>query len=279
VSDEANFLGLDKASLGLTRVAVDTWEGFVFINLDSHPAENLHEYLGEFGTTFDGYPFAELASTQFFWRTEIKANWKIVKDAFQEVWHIPFLHHKTIFYKPSNPYGSLMGFKLYGRHGKIHPLRRKTSPNGEEKRPQTRVESLSLRYGSGPVHRDKSVTGGGSTSPRRSPEFVLGGSSIFPNLLLYIGDQTYLTHTFWPLTENRTLWEVKYYYPKAKTLAERFAQEYHKVILRDINMEDGSTLERTQAMLASGAKREIILQDQELLIRHHHKVAESFLHD
>jgi hypothetical protein len=42
-------------------------------------------------------------------------------------------------------------------------------------------------------------------------------------------------------------------------------------------MEDGSTLERTQAMLASGAKREIFLQDQELLIRHHHKVAESFL--
>ena len=30
-------------------------------------------------------------------------------------------------------------------------------------------------------------------------------------------------------------------------------------------------------MLASGAKREIVLQDQELLIRHHHKVAETFL--
>jgi hypothetical protein len=46
--------------------------------------------------------------------------------------------------------------------------------------------------------------------------------------------------------------------PKANTLAERFSQEHAKVILRDTNMEDGSTLERTQTMLASGAKKEII---------------------
>jgi hypothetical protein len=48
-------------------------------------------------------------------------------------------------------------------------------------------------------------------------------------------------------------------------------------MLRDVNMEDGSTLERTQTMLASGARKEIFLQDQELLIRHHHKVAETYL--
>ena len=48
-------------------------------------------------------------------------------------------------------------------------------------------------------------------------------------------------------------------------------------MLRDTNMEDGSTLERTQTMLASGARKAIVLQDQELLIRHHHKVAEDYL--
>jgi hypothetical protein len=42
-------------------------------------------------------------------------------------------------------------------------------------------------------------------------------------------------------------------------------------------MEDGSTLERTQTMLASGAKQYLALQDQELLIRHHHKVSDTFL--
>ena len=42
-------------------------------------------------------------------------------------------------------------------------------------------------------------------------------------------------------------------------------------------VEDGSTLEKTQSMLASRAKKEIILGDEELLIRHHHMVAESYL--
>jgi hypothetical protein len=53
------------------------------------------------------------------------------------------------------------------------------------------------------------------------------------------------------LSENRTRWEIRTYSPKVKTLAERFCQEYGKVSFRDTLLEDGSTLEQTQAMLAS----------------------------
>jgi phenylpropionate dioxygenase-like ring-hydroxylating dioxygenase large terminal subunit len=278
ITDEANFFNVDKGAMGLTPVPVDTWEGFIFINVDQNPAETLAEYLGEFGTTFGGYPFSELAATQFFWQTEIKANWKVIKDAFQEVWHIPFLHHRTVFFTPSNPYGSSMSFKLYPRHGKLYASRGRISSNKKSKRPLTQVESLAVRYGSGAIHLDRlSDPISKGVNPTRDQQWVLGGNSIFPNCVMYTNERTYLTHTFWPLAEDRTLWEVKYYYPKAQTLAERFAQEYHKVILRDINLEDGSTLERTQTMLASGAKQYLVLQDQELLIRHHHKVADTFL--
>ena len=114
-------------------------------------------------------------------------------------------------------------------------------------------------------------------NPTKDPRWATDGNALFPNCLLYVAERSYLTHTFWPLAEDLTLWEARFYYPKAKTLAQRFSQEYAKVILRDINLEDGSTLERTQSMLASGAKREIQLQDEELLIRQHHKVAESYL--
>lgn len=93
----------------------------------------------------------------------------------------------------------------------------------------------------------------------------------------YVSNGTYLTHIFWPLAENRTRWEVRTYSPKAKTLAARFSQEYGKVSFRDTLLEDGSTLERTQSMLGSGAKKEIQLQDEELLIRQHHKVTETYL--
>ena len=86
-----------------------------------------------------------------------------------------------------------------------------------------------------------------------------------------------LGYRFWPMAENQTRWEIRTYSPQAKTLAGRFSQEYGKVSFRDTLLEDASTLERTQAMLGSGAKKEIVLQDEELLIRQHHKVTADFL--
>jgi hypothetical protein len=41
-------------------------------------------------------------------------------------------------------------------------------------------------------------------------------------------------------------------------------------------VEDGGMFEKIQSMLASGAKKEIIVGDEELLIRHHHRVTETF---
>ena len=58
----------------------------------------------------------------------------------------------------------------------------------------------------------------------------------------------------------------------------RSAHEYGKCSFRDTLLEDGSTLERTQRMLMSGVKKTIVLQDQELVLRHRHKVADSYIY-
>ena len=42
VPDEENFFDLQKSEHGLTPVATDLWEGFIFINLDAHPRESLY---------------------------------------------------------------------------------------------------------------------------------------------------------------------------------------------------------------------------------------------
>ena len=65
---------------------------FVFINIDPDPQETLQDYLGEMAAQLTGYPFAECSATAFSWRSEVKANWKIVKDSFQEVYHVGCLH-------------------------------------------------------------------------------------------------------------------------------------------------------------------------------------------
>jgi hypothetical protein len=50
-----------------------------------------------------------------------------------------------------------------------------------------------------------------------------------------------------------------------------------KVALRDVLLEDLSTLERTQRAAETGAKKHMILQDHEVLVRHNYHVIERLL--
>ena len=46
ITDEHNFFGLKKETLGMTPVSVDTWEGFIFINVNPDPSQTLAGVLG-----------------------------------------------------------------------------------------------------------------------------------------------------------------------------------------------------------------------------------------
>ncbi len=234
------------------------------------------EYLGkELRESIAGYPFAGVSDNCFSWHTDVNANWKVAKDAFQEVYHISTLHRRIIgnvFGSKDNPYANALDFTLFPPHGRI-------SLSANPDRQPTPVESLAQRFGSVVLQQNNTDTEKlpKGVNPTRYANWSFDGLALFPNCLLYVSNGTYLTHIFWPLAENRTRWEIRTYSPKAKTLAERFSQEYGKVSFRDTLLEDGSTLERTQLMLASGAKQEIMLQDEELLIRQHHYVTETYL--
>jgi hypothetical protein len=67
------------------------------------------------------------------------------------------------------------------------------------------------------------------------------------------------------------------YYPEAENAGQRFYQEFGKCTLRDITLEDLSVCEATQSVLASGARTHFNLQDQEIVIRHGHKVVRDWV--
>lgn len=274
VPDERSFCGLPKETLGMTPVAVDVWEGFIFINIDPHPQETLREYLGELGAGLTGYPFSEFSGSSTSWTTEVKANWKIIKDAFQEVYHVAFLHRRSIpdsFTSKANPYAHALDVRLYPRHGSM-------SLYGNADLQPTPVAALAFRYGAFVIRKDYSGERlPPAVNPTRSKEWSLDLNVIFPAFFVDVSEGSYFTHQFLPIAVDRTLWTSTQYFPKARTPAQRFSQEYGNVIFRDIILEDGRTFEETQAVLSSGAKKVFYLHDEEILVRHSHHVVAQML--
>ena len=276
VPDENKFFDLKKETLGLTSVKVDTWEGFIFINVNPSPPQSLHEYLGEVGQSFAGYPFDQIASACFSWQVEVKANWKICKDAFQEVYHIFSLHSRStgrMFATKANPYLNAHELALFDPHARI------SVPANIHWQP-TPVEALAKRFGILTLQKQGISSHGmpAGVNPTGAEDWSFSGFNCFPNSSIFVSQGGFLTHTFWPLAADRTLWEARIYFPKAKTLAEKFSQEYSRATFVDgVMAEDGGIFEKSQTMLASGAKNEIILGDEELLIRHHHRMIEQYL--
>lgn len=118
VPDKAYFHDFDKADHGLTPVHTDVWEGFIFIHLDANPAENLREYLGGVANRLDGCRFSEMKLFQAY-TVEERANWKVVLDAQNELYHLPFQHQRTlgtVFGKDPSSQSRFTDFTLYGSH-------------------------------------------------------------------------------------------------------------------------------------------------------------------
>ena len=104
---------------------------------------------------------------------------------------------------------------------------------------------------------------------------------IFPNtvIILFRGpmEDGYITYHFWPLALNRTIWEVRYYFPPAASAGRRLGQEFFKCLIRDVQQEDSIAHEALYDGLASRAKTFLQLQDEEITIRYFHKVLKNFI--
>jgi phenylpropionate dioxygenase-like ring-hydroxylating dioxygenase large terminal subunit len=88
--DWAGCPGVDKKSLSLKETLIDTWGGFVFINMDLE-AKPLAEYLKPVQEYLD--PF-ELHKMRYHWYVSLKVpcNWKVGLEAFNEGYHVYTTH-------------------------------------------------------------------------------------------------------------------------------------------------------------------------------------------
>jgi len=83
-----------KSGLGLIEVESGAWGGFIFIRLRSG-AETLEQHLGALPGLVAPYRPADMVCTRR--KTfDIRSNWKLYFENFNEIYHIPSLHGGTI---------------------------------------------------------------------------------------------------------------------------------------------------------------------------------------
>jgi len=75
----------------LYAVHVDTWGGFLFVNLDKRPSSTLAGFLGEEADNVRRWPLAELVSVRREVST-LACNWKIFWENYSECYHCPGVH-------------------------------------------------------------------------------------------------------------------------------------------------------------------------------------------
>jgi phenylpropionate dioxygenase-like ring-hydroxylating dioxygenase large terminal subunit len=256
-----------KSENGLAPVHLDTWEGFIFINLSPEQPEPLENYLGDYGTHFTGYPYAKL-NYCFTYYTYLNCNWKVAHDAFAEGYHVATIHAGSF---PNSFSSELQNVQLFGPH-------RTSAVCLTLQAPQTPVASLANQRARGSlVAQTTSTTLPHTINPDRRKDFAFEMSVLFPNFLLHVAEGIWFTHQFWPLAHNKTLWEGKYYVAPPKTHSERWALEHAQVLQRNAWLEDTATMEATQSAMESAAKQYFHLQDEEILVRHGYHVLNRYM--
>jgi phenylpropionate dioxygenase-like ring-hydroxylating dioxygenase large terminal subunit len=280
VQQEGEFFDLDKDDYGLKEVACDIWEGFVFVSLD--PQQNLREYLGDMAKGLEGYPFHEMTDV-FTYKAEVGSNWKLFIDAFAEFYHAPVLHQKQATKEEAE---KLLGYGFEALHYELHSPHSMISSWGGMAPPKdpSMVKPIEreLRSGLfGPWDRpdiaglDPLPTG---VNPARHRSWGTDSFVLFPNFMLLIwAPGWYLTYHYWPTAVDKHLFEANLYFVPAKTARDRLAQELAAVTFKEYALQDGNTLEATQTMLKGRYVTDFPLNDQEILLRHLHKVVRDYV--
>ncbi len=79
-----------KGDTSLDQTQLDTWGGFVFINMDDN-CISLSEYLGVIPEHFERWPLEKYYKGVHVKRI-VRANWKLAQEAFQESFHVVATH-------------------------------------------------------------------------------------------------------------------------------------------------------------------------------------------
>jgi len=211
----------------LNTVAVELWDGHVFLNLSSD-ARPLAEQLGALPAKFAPWNMAELKLGKRI-VYEVRANWKLVVANFNECLHCPILHpalDRLTDYlgadnEAPNPnyIGGAMGFR-----GGMETM----SMDGQRRR---------------------------AYLPRLDAQQRAQVSyyAIYPNFLLSLHPDYMMTHTLWPRAIGQTRIVCEFHFHPDEMVKPDFQREDAVEFWDTTNREDWRIVEASQAGIQSRA--------------------------
>ncbi len=276
VQQEDEFFDLDKSSCGLAPVHCDIWNGFIFVNLDARPRQGLREFLGPMITGLDGYPFEKMTEHYDF-VAENNSNWKLFADAFQEYYHVPSLHPQQVPPAVRDPGAGFTcaHFQCDGPHRLVSTAgtRRWALPE-ECMYPIERVTRSGLV---GPWETPDVGALPDGVNPGKVDPWGISNFQVFPNLEILVYAGWYILYRYWPTSPRSHRFEATLGFHPARTVRQRVEHEVASVVFKEFALQDAGMLGGTQAALETGVLHEFPLSDQEILVRHFHKVVADWV--
>lgn len=119
VPRQSRFADLDRSTCGLPPIATESWGGWVWVRLGDGP--ELHDWLGPWADELTRYR----PEQQQRWANrvdDLELNWKAAVDAFNETYHVAFVHPQTVGRLVD---GAASSFRYAGAHSRmVIPVRR-----------------------------------------------------------------------------------------------------------------------------------------------------------
>jgi glycine betaine catabolism A len=105
MKDDPNF---DTADYGLATVALEIWEGLIWVNISDHPG-SLKEQMGMPYDRYERYHVGDLkvGGTVVY---DVRANWKLIVENFNECCHCAIAHPELSAQVPSFKAGIVSGY-------------------------------------------------------------------------------------------------------------------------------------------------------------------------
>ena len=223
--------GFDQADYGLVPVRLGVSDGFAFVNLDG-TAPELDDWLGDFSALHAPWRFAEMVTARRR-EFEVACNWKLFLEVFNEYYHLPWVHPRSIggIYDPPGDPDPVAGQYMtqFGTHEGSSGLL-----DGDRDRAFPTLETLKGRNRSGTRY-----------------------TLVFPNLTFAASGDAAWIYDVNPLAPDRTRVAMTCCFSPAAAALPDFAERAEAYLRRlDVAIaEDIEVLERQQAGLDSPLAR------------------------